>query len=158
MFRIGVVLLIAGTVTSGSGALGISALAPSVVMGGVMMVIGVTIALIGRGIGRSFEQQALLASELATRGVRRHGVVKDVVPYGAVDGGAVLHPEGAQLVLRIELAPDGGRGRTVTCHLIEDTEQGRARIGQDIVVIEHPEEPSIRAIEGYLPNGRRRSS
>lgn len=55
-------------------------------------------------------------------------------------GGAVLQAEGAQMVLRIELDSDA-----------------KARIGKPIEVLEHPENPNIRAIAGYLPNGRKAS-
>jgi hypothetical protein len=154
MSRIGFVLLLVGAAMAALGVVGISALVPSLVMGTVMMVVGGAIALIGRGIARSFEQQVLLVQELQTRGIRKPGIVIDAVPFASPHGGAVFQREGAQMVLRIELASDGHK-RTVTCHLVENSEQAKARIGKEIVVIEHPEEPSTRAIEGYLPNGRR---
>lgn len=158
MSRIGFVLLLVGVVVLGLGAAGALALVPAIVMGSVMTVLGTTIALIGRSIARSFERDVALVQDLASRGVRRTGIVKDVVPLSSPHGGAVLLPEGAQLVVRIELDPEGGSRRVVTCHLIENSEQARQRIGQPIVVLEHPEEPAMRAIEGYLPNGRRKAS
>jgi hypothetical protein len=152
MSRIGFVLLLVGIVTSMLGAVGISAPVPSLVMGVVMIVVGGSIALIGRGIARSFEQQVLLVQELQSRGIRKPGIVVDAVPYASPHGGAVVQAEGAQMVLRIRLSADG---KTVTCHVVENSEQAKTRIGKEIMVIEHPEEPSTRAIEGYLPNGRR---
>ncbi len=120
-------------------------------MGIVLTVIGGVLFASGRMIATSFDQQVVLVQELATRGVRRQGTVEDVVPYANPRGGAVFQAGGAQLVLRIALDD----GRRVTCHLVENRDQARSRIGQSIVVIEHPEEPSTRAIEGYKPNGLR---
>jgi hypothetical protein len=157
MSRIGVVLVLVGLVVAGLGLTGVIVLVPGVAMGSVMTVIGTVIAVIGRTVARSFERDLALVQDLASRGVRRTGIVKDVVPLSSPHGGAVLLPEGAQLVVQIELAPEGGSRRVVTCQLVENSEQARRRIGQEIVVVEHPEEPSMRAIEGYLPNGRRRA-
>jgi hypothetical protein len=154
MSRIGFVMLAAGLVMFALGITGISEAVPSFVMGTVLAVIGATIGLIGRSIGMSFERDVALVQELATRGVARRGTVKDVVAYASPHGGAVFQPEGAQMVLRIEL--DGGR--TVTCQLVENSKLAQERIGQEIVVVEHPENSHIRAIEGYFPNGRRRTS
>lgn len=61
----------------------------------VMTVVGGAIALIGRGIAQSFEQQALLVTELQTRGIRKRGTVVDAVPCASPHGGAVVQPEGA---------------------------------------------------------------
>jgi hypothetical protein len=157
MSRIGFVMLIGGAVMLALGATGIAERVPALVMGTVLTVIGTTIWLIGRSIGKSFERDVALVRELATRGVRRTGTVKDVVPYASAHGGAVFQPEGAQMVLRIELDPEGGSRRTVTCHVVENSEDAKRRIGSEVVVLEHPENSNIRAIEGYLPNGRKAS-
>ena len=98
-----------------------------------------------------------LVRELAVRGIRRRGTVKDALPYTTPHGGAVFQPEGAQMVLRIELDPETGTRRTVTCQLVEDSDAAKRRIGTPIEVLEHPENPNIRAIAGYLPNGRKAS-
>ena len=37
----------------------------------------------------------------------------------------------------------------------ENPEVARARIDKPIIVVEHPEDTSLRAIEGYLPDGTR---
>jgi hypothetical protein len=158
MSRIGVVMLLGGAIMFALGLTGISELVPSLVIATVLAVIGATIFLIGRSIGRSFEHDAALVQELATRGIRRRGIVKDIVPYASAHGGAVFQPEGAQLVVRIELESDTGAGRTVSCQLVEHTEDARQRIGSSVVVLEHPESSTIRALEGYLPNGRRRAA
>jgi hypothetical protein len=155
MSRIGFVMMIGGAIMLVLGITGISERVPALVIGTVLSVIGVTIYAIGRAIGRSFEQDVSLVRELAVRGVRRRGTVKDALPYTSSRGGAVFQPEGAQMVLRIELESETGHRRTVTCHLVENSDDAKSRIGRDIVVIEHPENANIRAIEGYLPNGRR---
>jgi hypothetical protein len=45
----------------------------------------------------------------------------------------------------------------VTCQLVEHSQAAKDRIGQEIVVVEHPENSNIRASGGYLPNGRKAS-
>ncbi len=153
MSRIGFVMLAGGALMLVLGLTGISDRVPAMVIGTVLSVIGTTIYLIGRSIGKTFERDVALVRELATRGVKRRGTVKDAVPYSSPHGGAVFQPEGAQMVLRIELDPEGGSRRTVTCHLVENSQDAKNRIGNEIVVVEHPENANIRAIEGYLPNG-----
>ena len=150
-------MLIGGALMLALGATGISDRVPALVIGTVLSVIGTTIWLIGRSIGRSFERDIALVNELATRGIRRRGTVKDAIPYASPHGGAVFQPEGAQMVLRIELASEGGRRRTVECHLVEHSQDAKQRIGSEVVVVEHPESSTIRALEGYLPNGRKAS-
>lgn len=148
-------MLAAGGIVLALGITGLAALVPCLVMGLVLAVIGATIFLIGRSIARSFDRDVALVQELPTRGIRRRGIVRDVLPLASEHGGAVFQAEGAQLVVRIELESEVGARRTVTCHLVEDTEAARQRIGTPIVVVEHPENTQLRAIEGYLPNGRR---
>jgi len=139
------------------GATGAGARVPSFVLGTVAGAIGVVLVQVSRGFTRSFAQMAEQARDLATRGVRHVGVVRDALPYSSPAGGAVFQTGGAQMVLQIELPRDGGGTRTVTCHLVENSEAARGRIGQQIVVLEHPDDPAMRAIEGYLPNGRPRT-
>ncbi len=146
-------MLAGGALMLALGITGISDRVPALVIGTVLSVIGTTIWLIGRTLGKSFERDVALVQELATRGVRRNGTVKDAVPFSSPHGGAVFQPGGAQMVLRIELDPEGGSRRTVTCHLVENSQDAKNRIGNEIVVVEHPENANIRAIEGYLPNG-----
>lgn len=151
-FVIGLVMAAAGLAVTIAGNLGEGVSWPSIASGGVLFVLGGTMALGARGINRTFARQVAAVAELETRGVRRTGRVREAVPYASEHGGAVLQADGAQMVLRIEL--DGGE--SVACHLVESSEQARARIGNSIVIVEHPDDPSLRAIEGYLPNGRRR--
>ncbi len=138
------------------GATGVGEPWPSFVLGGVAGAIGVVLVLVSRGITGSFEELAQKVRELETRGVRRIGVVRDVVPYSSPSGGAALRLAGAQMVVQIDLPRDGGGTRTVTCHLVENSESARGRIGEQIAVLEHPEDADMCTIEGYLPNGRRR--
>jgi hypothetical protein len=150
-FWIGVLLVAAGLVVVIVGNTGAGISVPSIVLGGVLFVLGGTTALTTRSILRMQARAAAAVDVLVNRGARRDGIVRDVVPYADPAGGAVVQPEGAQLVIRIELAG----GERVTCHLVEDSEVARARIGKPIVVVEHPDDASLRAIEGYLPNGLR---
>jgi hypothetical protein len=139
------------------GVTGAGAAWPSFLLGGVSGAIGVVLVQVARGITRFHDELARKARELETRGVRSVGVVRDVVPYASPSGGAALGPGGAQMVVQIALPRDGGGTRTVTCHLVENSEEARGRIGQQIAVVEHPDDPAMRAIEGYQPNGRRRT-
>jgi hypothetical protein len=157
MSRIGVVMLIGGAIVLALGLTGISDRVPCLVMGTVLSLIGTTIYVIGRSIGSSFERDVSLVRELAVRGIRRRGTVKDALPYTTPRGVAVVQPEGAQMVLRIELDSETGHRRTVTCQLVENTAEAKDRIGRSIEILEHPEHPNIRAIAGYLPNGRKAS-
>jgi hypothetical protein len=60
------------------------------------------------------------------------------------------------MVLRVELeATPGAAPGDVTVHVVEDSEQARARIGTEVTVLVHPDDPSIRALDGFLPNGLR---
>lgn len=106
-------------------------------------------------LGRGLAKDAERAKELPTRGRRLVGRVKDAVPYASSTGGAVLRPEGAQMVLQVELDRDDEGARIVTLHVVEPSESARARIGTTVTVLEHPDEPGLRALEGFLPNGLR---
>jgi hypothetical protein len=158
MIVCGAVLIAVAVVALVVGVTGAGEPWPNFVLAGVAGVFGVVLVQVPRGIMRFHDELARKARDLETRGVRRVGVVRDVVPFSSPSGGAVLGPGGAQMVVQIALPRDGGGTQTVTCHLIENSEQARARIGQQIAVIEHPDDPEMRAIEGYQPNGRRRSS
>lgn len=95
------------------------------------------------------------AEELPVRGLRRPGRVCDALPYGSRSGGAVFQPEGAQMVLQVELVPHDGRAaERVTVMVVEPSERSRARIGSDVVVLQHPEAPLLRALEGFRPDGQ----
>ena len=134
--------------------LGVLEVVSGVVLGVLALVLSIPAFVMGR-IGRGFERDAARVKELPSRGVRTTGRVKDVVAYASPHGGAVLRPEGAQLVLQVEVPRGAGRTDLVTLHLVENSERARARIGTEVTVVEHPEEPSLRALEGYLPNGLR---
>ena len=138
-------MLIGGAIVLALGLTGISDRVPCLVMGTVLSLIGATIVVIGRSLGRTFERDVALVRELAVRGIRRRGTVKDALPYTTPHGGAVFQPE------------ETGTRRTVTCQLVEDSDAAKRRIGTPIEVLEHPENPNIRAIAGYLPNGRKAS-
>lgn len=157
LFLIGLVLAAAGLAVTIAGNLGDGISGPSLVGGGVLFVLGSTLALSARAMAKALARQVAAVGELETRGVRRVGRVRDAVPYASPTGGAVLQPEGAQMVLQIELDRGNGGTESITCHIVEHTETARARIGKDIVVFEHPDDRSLRAIEGFLPNGRPRS-
>jgi len=134
------------------GIAGAAARPPSFILGVISFVIGGVMILIWRGMTSSFTRLAREVSELDTLGVRRAGTVRDVVPYSSPNGGAVLHANGALLVVQIEV-----ENEVVTCLLVEQTEAARQRIGKPITVIHHPGSPTLRAIEGYAPNGNRRA-
>ncbi len=157
VFWLGLAFVIAGLVVVITGNTGAGISVPAIIGGGVLFVLGGTLALTARGITKAHERAAAAVRDLETRGVRRTGIVRDVVPFASPMGGAVLQAEGAQLVVQIELErPEGGTQR-VTCHLVENTEDARARIGKPITILEHPDDRELRTIEGYLPNGRRRA-
>jgi hypothetical protein len=155
---IGPMLLALGLLALVAGALGATELVPSLVLGGVLVPLGGVITFVAYRIKSGFERDLSRVRELAERGTRRVGQVKDVVAYASEHGGAVLHPEGALLVVQVELESAEGVRETVQCLLVENSEVARARIGRDVTVVEHPEDPSLRALEGYLPNGDRRAS
>lgn len=154
MFWIGMALVLSGLAVLATGNLGEDISVAAIAGGGVLFVAGGTLVLSSRAMARARLRQATALRDLLTRGRRRTGTVRDVVAYAAPDGGAVVHAAGAQLVVHIDLARDGGGTQPITCHLVERTEDARARIGQEIVVIEHPDDPTLRAIDGFLPDGR----
>jgi hypothetical protein len=144
---IGAALAVLGLVITFAGNVGRPDLnVPAILIGGVLFVLGGTMGMTAFRIEMSLRRQMRAVAELPSRGVKRLGRVRDAVATGA------MQADGAQMLVRVEL--EGGE--TVTCHLVEDSEQARARIGSEITVIEHPDDPQLRAIDGYLPNGRRR--
>lgn len=151
---IGAVLAATGLTISIAGNLGAGLSIPALVVGGVLFVLGSTMALTTFQITRGLARQATAVRELVTAGVRRSGTVRDAVPYASPTGGAVLHAAGAQMVLHVELPTARGGTERVTCHIVEASEQARARIGQPITIIEHPADRTLRAVEGFLPNGQ----
>lgn len=153
----GAVMIVVAAALLVAGATGAGAPWPSFVLGGVAGAIGVVLVQVSRGITRSFDELAQQARDLETRGVRRVGVVRDVVPSSSPSGGAALYLAGALLVVQIDLPREGGGTQTVTCYLVENSEVARGLIGTQIAVIEHPDQPAMRTIEGYAPNGRRRT-
>ncbi|MFO0695193.1 MAG: hypothetical protein U0230_16650 [Polyangiales bacterium] len=106
-------------------------------------------------LGRGQAKDAERVKELPARGLRLRGRVKDAVPYASSTGGAVLRPEGAQMVLQVELERNDEGARIVTIHVVEPSETARARIGTTVTVLEHPDDPALRTLEGFLPNGVR---
>lgn len=144
-FWIGLVLIAIGLAILIIGNTGGGISIPAILAGGVLFVLGGTMALSARGFAKAIAQAETAIRELETRGVRRTGIVVDAVP------------EASHVVLTIELDRTGGGGERVTCYLEEPFESARARVGEPIVVIEHPDHRSLRAVEGYLPSGKKRS-
>lgn len=144
-FWIGLVLIAIGLAIVIIGNTGGGISIPAILAGGVLFVLGGTMALSARGFAKAIAQAETAIRELETRGVRRTGIVVDAVP------------EASHVVLTIELDRTGGGGERVTCYLEEPFESARARVGEPIVVIEHPDHRSLRAVEGYLPSGKKRS-
>ncbi|MBL9017266.1 MAG: hypothetical protein JNL83_23970 [Myxococcales bacterium] len=143
-FWIGLGLAAAGLVVVVLGNTGDGISVPAILAGGVLFVLGGTMALASRAFAKAIRQAETAVRELETRGVRRTGTVTDIVV------------EPTYVIVKIQLDRTGGGGEHVTCYLEEDSESARARIGQPITVIEHPEHRTLRAIDGYLPNGKKR--
>jgi hypothetical protein len=153
---IGPVLVAIGFLAVIGGLFGAMELVPSLVLGGVLVPFGTVTTLVAYRIRSGFERDARRVRELAHRGIRRAGRVTDVLPYASEHGGAVLSAEGALLVVQVQLTSRDGHPETVRCLLVENSEHARGRIGSEITIVEHPEDPSLRAIDGYQPNGSRR--
>lgn len=151
---LGGVLAAVGLTISILGNRGAGVSVPALAGGGVMFVLGSTMAITTFQLSRNIARQAAAVRELTQRGVRRVGTVRDAVPYAASTGGAVVGSSGAQMVLQIALTTERGGTELVTCHVVEPSEQARARIGSTITVLEHPDDPTLRAVVGFLPNGR----
>ena len=145
LFWIGLLLAAVGLTVLVIGNTGDGISVPAILAGGVLFVLGGTMTLSSRAFAKAIRQAETALRELETRGVKRTGTVTDVV----------IEP--TYVIVKIQLDRTGGGGEHVTCYLEEDSESARARIGQPITVIEHPEHKTLRAIDGYLPNGKKRS-
>ena len=146
LFWIGVVLVAIGLAIVIMGNTGGGISIPAILAGGVLFVLGGTMALSARGFEKAIRQAETAVRELDTRGVKRTGIVADIVV------------EPTSVVVKIDLdRTGGGTGERVNCYLEEDSETARARIGKPITIVMHPEHPTLRAIDGYLPNGRKRT-
>ena len=146
LFWIGLGLAAAGLAVVIIGNTGDGLSIPAILAGGVLFVLGGTMALSSRAFAKAIRQAETALRELETRGVRRTGTVTDVV----------IEP--SYVLVKIQLDRTGGGGEHVTCYLEEDSESARARIGHPITIVEHPDHAALRAIEGYLPNGKKRPS
>lgn len=122
---------------------------------GVLCVIASVPLLVWSRIQSGLDRDAARVRELPERGVRVRGQVLDALPFTSPTGGAVFQAGGAQMVLQVALDRGEGRRQTVTVHVVEPSEAARARIGTEVTVLEHPDDPGLRALSGYLPNGRR---
>ena len=151
---IGALMAAAGLTVSIVGNLGAGLSVPALLGGGALFVVGSTMALTTFQLMRGIARQAAAVRELRERGVRRVGTVRGALPLGTPGGGAVFGAAGAQMVLQVELPNARGGLELVTCHVVEPSQAARARIGQPITVLEHPDDRTMRAIEGFLPNGR----
>lgn len=144
----GCVVVLGSVLAGAAGPVTLVALAP--------LGIGATVALLIRRWLARQDRQAERVRELPTRGVRRRGRVVDAVPHASPHGGPVIHLGGVLVLLRVELRAEGELPqRSVSVLVTEPTEAARARIRTDVVVLEHPEDPDIRALDGWLPNGVR---
>jgi hypothetical protein len=144
LFWIGLVLAAIGLAILVIGNTGDGISIPAILAGGVLFVLGGTMALSSRAFQKAIRQAEAALRELETRGIKRTGTVTDVVV------------EPTYVIVKIQLDRTGGGGEHVTCYLEEDSESARARIGEPITIVEHPEHRTLRAIEGYLPNGKKR--
>ena len=144
LFWIGLGLAAVGLAVALIGNAGDGISVPALLAGGLLFVLGGTMALSSRAFQKAIRQAEQAVRELETRGVKRTGTVTDIVV------------EPSYVIVKIQLDRTGGGGEHVTCYLEEDSESARARIGQPITVIEHPDHRALRAIDGYLPNGKKR--
>lgn len=150
--KIGALLVVAALALWLGGAVGWLPLIPGVVLGALATVMSIVAFVVGR-IGAGFERSRRLMSELPALGVRLRGTVRDVVPFGAAHGGAVLHAEGVLMILRVEVDRGPGGSQLVNLLVVEPTEVARSRLGTEVTVVEHPAAPNLRALEGHAPNG-----
>lgn len=144
LFWIGLVLVAIGLAIVIIGNTGGGISIPAILAGGVLFVLGGTMTLSSRAFAKAIAQAETALRELETRGVRRTGTVVNAVP------------EASYAILTIELDRTGGGGERVSCYIEEDSATAQARIGQPITIVEHPDHRTLRAVEGYLPNGKKR--
>ncbi len=113
-------------------------------------------AIISFVVGRLFggmNKQGALISTLPDVGVRRKGRVRDALPASTVAGTPFANGT-AHMILQVDLEEDEDRpADTVQLHVLESSEAARARIGRDVIVLEHPDAPGIRALDGFTPMG-----
>lgn len=145
----------------GLGLLGVAAFGgdpvPFGIAGGLTLVIGVIMLVVDYRKTRSSARNARRVKELATRGVRRAGYVRDAHPHVPPHGDAVLSDGEALMALQIDLDSTGASARRrITCLVQEDSRQARSRIGRRVMVLEHPDDPQLHALDGHQPNGRKR--
>ena len=132
----------------------LGAVEPHILVLAAFFFVGACISFFIRHLFAGMEKQGAIARELPEKGIRRPGRVRDALPYAAAHGGVLFSEGGAQMVLQVELEAHAGLpAQTVTLIVIEPSEVSRARIGTNVVVLEHPVEHSYRALEGFLPNG-----
>lgn len=151
---LGLVFVLAAASMAVLASTGVVEVVSAVVLGGLCLVFSIPCFIIGR-MGASMDRDVARVRELDSLGVRRTGRVLDAIPYTSEHGGAVLHPNGAQMVLSVELDRGAEGKKHVTLHVVEPSDAARARIGTEVTVIEHPDDPAIRALEGFMPNGIR---
>jgi hypothetical protein len=145
LFWIGIALVLAGLAILILGNRGDGISVAAILGGGVLFVIGGTMALFARAVTRSIARAEGAVGVLLDRGVRRTGTVADIVV------------EPTFVVVKIDLdRTGGGTGERVNCFLVDDRETARSLIGKPITIVEHPEDRTLRAIDGYLPNGLKR--
>jgi hypothetical protein len=154
MFSVGVGLVVCAIACGVLAALAVIQVVSGVVLGVLCLVLSIPCFILGN-IGRGFDRDAARVRELATRGTRVSGRVVDALPMTSPHGGAVFRPAGAQMVLQVELDRGAGGAERVTLHLVENSELARGRIGSTVTVLEHPDDPGLRTLEGFLPNGIR---
>jgi hypothetical protein len=151
---IGIVLLVGIAVLVGAGVTGLVDPVPTIVLSALGTLIAILALVFGR-IGKRQARAAARVRELAAVGNRVRGVVKEALPYAGYHGGLVLHADGVLMLLRVEILRPSGRPELVTVYVIEPSEVGKARLGTEVTVVEHPDDPDLRALEGFLSNGHR---
>lgn len=154
MFNVGLGLVGCAVACAVLAALSVIQVVSGVVLGTLCLVLSIPCFILGN-IGRGFDRDAAQVKELATRGRRVSGRVVDALPMTSPHGGAVFRPTGAQMVLQVELDRGAGSTERVLIHLVENSELARGRIGSTVTVLEHPDDPALRTLEGFLPNGIR---
>lgn len=149
---IGVLCVLGCVVVIGLVVAGIAPPTTLVALG--FLVIGAVFAFVMRHVFQGWQRTGARIRELPQRGLRRRGKVRDVLASAPYHGGASFRQDGALMVMQVDLEPYGDRpAETVRIYVVEPTEDARARIGTHVTVLEHPEDPGLRALEGRQPNG-----
>jgi hypothetical protein len=150
-----VVVMLAVAMVGVVGAVLARAVAPVTLVALVPLTAFIVVALIFVRLRSREDRLVARAAELSRCGTRRKGRVRDALAYRAERGGAVFQQGGAQMLLSVELEAAPERpAETVRVHVVEDSARARGRIGSEVVVLEHPDDPSVRALEGHTPSGR----